>query len=91
MGETGIEIERAPRSVTIYHLELKSYELPFIEIEVKRSNGTYIPTLAEDIGKELDVSHIQALRRTEAGPFSLDQSHTLEYLQTPYEEKDFDS
>lgn len=87
----GIEIERAPRSVTIYHLELKSYELPFIEIEVKCSKGTYIRTLAEDIGKELGCgAHIQALRRTEAGPFSLDQSYTLEYLQTLYEEKYFE-
>jgi tRNA pseudouridine55 synthase len=66
----GIEVERAPRAVTIHELVLLDLAPPEFEIEVACSKGTYIRTLAEDIGAELGCgAHVVDLRRTASGPF----------------------
>jgi tRNA pseudouridine55 synthase len=78
----GIELERAPRQVTIYRNELQSFTGMQAVIEVACSKGTYIRTLAQDIGRELGCyAHLAALRRTQAGPFTLDRAVTLDALQ----------
>ena len=70
LARQGIEVERAPRMVTIYHMALIDYDLPEIEIDVHCSKGTYVRTLAEDIGAALGCgAHVSALRRTGAGPY----------------------
>ena len=70
LAREGIEVERAPRRVTIHELRLLSSALPEFELEVHCSKGTYIRTLAEDIGRELGCgAHVVGLRRTEVGPF----------------------
>lgn len=66
----GEVIERKPREVTIFSLELLSLELPFITVRVHCSKGTYIRTLAQDIGQALNVgAHLTTLRRTGAAPY----------------------
>jgi len=78
----GIEVERKARKVTIHNIKLLDFSHDEFEIEVFCSKGTYIRTLAEDIGNELGCGgHILALRRLEAGPFKESQMITPAKLQ----------
>ena len=78
----GIELDRPPRPVTIYKLELLSLDGLEAEIAVQCSKGTYIRTLAQDIGRQLGCgAHLNALRRTSVGPFMLSDAVELEALQ----------
>lgn len=66
----GLEVERQPRPVTIHALELVELRAEQFTIRVSCSKGTYIRTLAEDIGEALGCgAHVAALRRTAVGPF----------------------
>ncbi len=72
LARKGIEVERELRTVTIHEIALLSADLPEFELDVKCSKGTYIRTLAEDIGEQLGCgAHVCALRRTEVGPFGI--------------------
>jgi len=80
-ARAGIEIERPPRKVQIRALELVECDPPRVVLDVQCSAGTYIRTLAQDIGAALGCgAHLTALKRTAAGGFSLDQAHTLAEL-----------
>ncbi|HRH42713.1 MAG TPA: tRNA pseudouridine(55) synthase TruB [Pyrinomonadaceae bacterium] len=85
LARKGIEIERKAVAVTIYELELLE-EIPNpksqIRIRVLCTAGTYIRTLAEDIGRKLGTgAHLTALRRTRAGNFDLTKAVSIEQLQ----------
>ena len=81
-ARAGIEIERLPRKVTIRALELIECDPPRVVLDVQCSAGTYIRTLAQDIGAVLGCgAHLTALTRTTAGGFTLDQAHTLTDLE----------
>jgi tRNA pseudouridine55 synthase len=78
-GET---VHRDPRTVTIHELCLDAFSGDRLAIDVRCSKGTYIRTLAEDIGAALGCgAHLAALRRTEAGPFRVADAHTLAELE----------
>ena len=78
----GIELEREPRTVTIYALKLLEFSTHQLRLEVFCSKGTYIRTLAQDIGRALGCyAHLTALRRTTVGPFKRDEAVTLEDFQ----------
>ena len=78
----GIEIERLPRNIIIHRLALTSFNGKSFTIEVDCSKGTYIRTLAEDIGEMLVCgAHISALRRLVVGPYNIHSSYTLGYLE----------
>jgi len=78
----GIVLEREPREITIRTLELLSFTPMSAEVQVHCTKGTYIRTLAQDIGRALGCwGHLSALRRTQVGPFSLDDAVPLEALQ----------
>ncbi len=80
-ARAGIEIERPPRRVQIRALELVECDLPRVVLDVQCSAGTYIRTLAQDVGAALGCgAHLTALTRTAAGGFRLDQAHTLAEL-----------
>lgn len=82
LAHQGIEVEREPRTVHIYALDLIRLEGDELEIEIHCSKGTYIRTLAEDIGAVLGCgAHLLELRRTEAGPFQLEKAIGLADLQ----------
>jgi tRNA pseudouridine55 synthase len=71
LAREGVEVEREPREVTIHSLELGAVELPEFELYVRCSKGTYVRTLAEDIGEALGCgAHVTALRRTGVGPYT---------------------
>jgi tRNA pseudouridine55 synthase len=71
LARQGIEVERTPRQIQIFSLDLLACELPEIELEVHCSKGTYVRTLAEEIGRELGCGgHVSQLRRTGVGPYA---------------------
>lgn len=81
LAHQGIVIERKSRAVHIFAIDILRYEDDEIDVEVHCSKGTYIRTLAEDIGEKLGCgAHLSALRRTASGPFHLEDSITLEEL-----------
>jgi tRNA pseudouridine55 synthase len=79
-GETVI---RAGRNVTIYELVLERFAGDEMEITVRCSKGTYVRTLAEDIGLALGCgAHLQGLRRTAIGRFGVGGAHNLEQMES---------
>lgn len=95
LARAGIEVERAPRPVTVYRFELDSAndEIaggsvngdashgPVLALEVECSSGTYVRTLAADLGQLLGGgAHLRRLRRTAVGDFTISQAVTLEAL-----------
>ena len=82
LARKGIEVARNARSVTIYELDLLRAEGDELDIDVACSKGTYIRTLAEDIGEALGVgAHVTALHRTATGPFGGEQMVSLAMLE----------
>ena len=78
----GESVERAPRRVAIRRLELEAFEGDAASLRVECSKGTYIRTLAEDIGEALGCgAHLAALERLAVGPFSLEQSVKFDVLE----------
>jgi len=81
LARQGIEVDRALREIVIHEIELVDYHGHELLIKVRCSKGTYIRTLAQDIGAALGCgAHIKALRRLKVGAFELDQACTLEQL-----------
>ena len=78
----GESVERAPRRVAVRRLDIESFEGDAASLYVECSKGTYIRTLAEDIGEALGCgAHLAALRRVAVGRFSVERSLTLEDLE----------
>jgi len=78
----GVEIERAARTVTIHHIILNAFEQNTLDITVGCSKGTYIRTLAEDIGQVLGCgAHLAGLRRLSTAHFELADAYTVEQLE----------
>lgn len=81
LARKGITVERQPRRVLIHQFELLRYEYPVAEVRVLCSRGTYIRTLADDLGRLLGCGAcLTALRRSLSGPFRLDTACSLEQL-----------
>jgi tRNA pseudouridine55 synthase len=77
----GISVERSPRSVTIYAIDLLSFKANVVELDIACSKGTYIRSIADDLGRELGCgAHLVGLRRTKAGVFTLQDSLKEDYL-----------
>ncbi|MCK5168689.1 MAG: tRNA pseudouridine(55) synthase TruB [Bacteroidales bacterium] len=78
----GEEVELKANRITIYEVELLNYEMPSITIKIVCSKGTYIRSLAYDIGKKLNSGgHLVKLIRTRIGSYELDSSLTIEELE----------
>lgn len=87
LARQGKTVERAIREIKIYSIELNEFAFPDFYITVHCSKGTYIRTLAEDIGKYLNSgAYLLNLRRTKTGPFCIENAYTLDALK----ELDFD-
>ncbi len=83
IARAGGEVERAARPVTIYRLDLTAWEPPDFEIEVACSPGTYIRSLAFDVGRAVGVgAHLVALERTASGPFTRENAVDWETLKS---------
>jgi tRNA pseudouridine55 synthase len=82
LARQGLEVERERRRVTILSLTLGDVDLPTFELKVDCSKGTYVRTLAEDIGEALGCgAHVAALRRTGVGPYTDHPMHTMDELE----------
>jgi len=77
-ARAGVEIERASRLITIHSIQVNSFEYDVANISVSCSKGTYIRTLAEDIGAVLGCgAHLIGLRRTKTANYNIEQAVTL--------------
>ena len=78
-ARAGEEIELKKALINIYELELLEYDMPRIKIRVRCSKGTYIRSLAFEIGEALQSgAYLSSLRRTRSGGFVVDRAHTLD-------------
>lgn len=89
-ARAGVEVAREARPVRIHRLEWVEGEGGICTLDVRCSKGTYIRTLAEDLGEALGCgAHLKALRRLASGPLSLSSAHTLDQLAAlPEAERD---
>ncbi len=82
LARAGIEVEREARRITIVSLETLSFEYPNVLLKVRCSKGTYIRTLAEDMGKALNVgAHLSSLKRVGVGELDIANAMTLDALE----------
>lgn len=87
-ARAGVEIERQARLVTIHSIEVNSFAGDVAVVTVTCSKGTYIRTLAEDIGKQLGCgAHLIGLRRTATADYQIAQAVTLEQFEAMSEEE----
>jgi tRNA pseudouridine55 synthase len=79
LARKGEVVERAPRAVTVHSLEIIGWNWPLLELQILCSKGTYIRSLARDLGELLGCGAlVQELRRTSSGPYHLDQALDLD-------------
>lgn len=82
LARAGADVDLAPRVVSISLLRIQEYRPPDLALEVECSAGTYVRSLAHDLGARLGCGgYLAALRRTQAGPFSLDQAQEFVRLE----------
>jgi tRNA pseudouridine55 synthase len=85
MAREGEEVELAPRKITVHHLEVLEWAPPEVVIDVHCSSGTYVRSLANDLGVMLGCgAYLVGLRRTKSGRFSLRDSVPLRKLQEAF-------
>jgi len=78
LARAGEEVERAARQVTVYELLLRDFSATHLTLSVRCSKGFFVRTLAYDLGRALGCgAHLEALRRTHSGPFTLAQALPL--------------
>lgn len=82
LARAGKPVSLRPREVRIERIDLLSFQTPLVELEVRCGKGTYIRSLADDLGQLLGCgAHLQALRRTAVGPFEVDDAVSLDRLR----------
>ena len=88
LARRGETVEREPRNIEIFRLELQSREPEKLVLNVSCSKGTYIRTLAEDIGEALGCgAHLGGLRRTATGAFRIEEAVSLDTLEALPEDR----
>jgi len=86
MAREGEEFELIPRIINVYSLEILEWALPEVVVDVYCSSGTYVRSLANDLGKELGTgAHLVGLRRTKSGRFTLRDAVPLRRLQEAFD------
>lgn len=79
MARKGEQVELKPQRIHIHEMKLLNCQLPDLEVEVRCSKGTYIRSLARDLGEKLGSgAHLTGLRRTRIGPYAVQESITIE-------------
>ncbi len=82
LARKGVTVERAKRTVTVHTIEISGFNLPFMNLKISCSKGTYIRSLCNEIGEVLGVgAHVVELRRTRIGEFRVEDSVTLDELK----------
>ena len=89
LARKGEEVEMKPRKTTIHYIKNIEIEFPFVRFTVGCSKGTYIRSLAHDIGQELEVgAYLTNLRRTKIGEFTIENASS-EFLNNDFRFEDF--
>ena len=79
LARKGINIKREPRTIHIHDFSVISFKAPYINFYIKCSKGTYVRTIANDLGKKLETGGcLSSLRRTNSGFFKLDNAYELD-------------
>lgn len=82
LARKGEEVEREPRFIRIAAFNLLSFATPKISFDLHCTKGTYVRTVASDLGQKLDCgAHLSALRRTGSGKFTIGQCMPLEQIE----------
>lgn len=82
LARRGVEVEAPPRQVVVYRLEVREVALPRVTLLVECGKGTYVRTLAHDLGRVLGCgAHLTALSRLAVGPFRLEAALPLEMVE----------
>lgn len=90
LARKGIEVERAPRTVTVYAIEVVRFDPPFVLLDISCSKGTYVRQLAHDIGEALGCgAHAAFMVRTRLGPHTLAESATFEEVEEAVRKGEF--
>jgi tRNA pseudouridine55 synthase len=93
LARQGLEVERKPRLIVIEELQLRAFrggDKPEVDIYMECSKGTYVRSLAEDLGRALGCgAFVSALRRTRSGPFSIEDSVALDTLEALVDSGEF--
>lgn len=83
LARKGIKMELRPEKIKIYQIEILRYKFPFLKIKVRCSSGTYIRSLAFDIGEKLECgAYLEKLVRTKIGKFTLKKAISLSNLDS---------
>jgi tRNA pseudouridine55 synthase len=78
LARRGQEVELRPRTVRVYGIDILEYEHPWLHLEIRCGKGTYIRSLARDLGERLGCGAlVQTLRRTQVGPFAAEDAVPL--------------
>ncbi|MGC1374717.1 MAG: tRNA pseudouridine(55) synthase TruB [Anaerolineales bacterium] len=86
MARQGEEVDLAPRKITVHHLEVLEWAPPEVVVDVHCSSGTYVRSLANDMGNALGCgAYLIGLRRTKSGRFSLRDATPLRKLQEAFQ------
>lgn len=81
LARSGVHVKPVPARVEIFGLELLEFEPPRARLSLSVSSGTYVRSLAHDLGERLGCgAHLEELRRTRIGPFTVEEASTLETL-----------
>ncbi len=81
LARKGTVIEREPRKIHVYSFEVTGFDNPFVQFRVKSTKGTYVRTLAHDLGNDLGTgASLYGLRRTGSGPLNLEKAHAMEEI-----------
>ena len=90
MARKGEDVELEPRTINVYSLEVLEWALPEVVIDVYCSSGTYVRSLANDLGKQLGTgAHLIGLRRTKSGRFTLRDAVPLRRLKEAFDAGDW--
>ncbi len=83
LARAGVEVEREPRPVTVYEIKTLEFQDDLLTLEISCSKGTYIRTLAHDLGEILGCgAHVVQLRRLAIGDVSIDRAVSLDRLES---------
>ena len=87
LARKGEEVEREPKTVGVHRLDLLRFESPSLEIEVECGAGTYVRTLAHDLGQALGCgAYLSGLRRLGSAPFDIQEAHSPEVFEKAIQE-----
>ncbi len=90
LARAGVSVERRSRTVTIHRLELVSWQPPVAVLEIECSKGTYIRSLAHDLGQALGCgAHLKSLVRTRCGIFDIKDAIPLDRLEEAFHQGDW--